>query len=293
MNTEQLLETAQVVGTTFGLNLIAAIAIFVVGRWIAMALHRFVVRGLEKAKMEPILVRFLGNIVYTLLLIFVVLAAINQVGVQTTSLIALLGAAGLAVGLALQGSLANFAAGILIIIFRPYRIGDFVEGGGVAGTVDEVQIFTTILKSPDNRRIIVPNGQMMSGTIVNFSTHPTRRVDLTASVSYDDDSDKVRRVLTEILAADERVLAEPAPNIRMMTHADSSIDWIVRPWVNASDYWPVYFDLTEQIKRRFDEEGISIPYPQRDVHLYHHDKASSGQPADAAGHDADAASVTR
>lgn len=293
MDTDQLLETAQLVGTTFGLNLIAAIAIFVIGRWIAMAVHKIVVKGLEKAKLEPILVRFLGNIVYTLLLIFVVLAAISQVGVQTTSLIALLGAAGLAVGLALQGSLANFAAGILIIIFRPYRIGDFVEGGGVAGTVDEVQIFTTVLKSPDNRRIIVPNGQMMSGTIVNFSAHPTRRVDLTASVSYDDDSDKVRRVLTEILAADERVLAEPAPNIRMMTHADSSIDWIVRPWVNASDYWPVYFDLTEQIKRRFDEEGISIPYPQRDVHLYHHDRASSESDADAAGQEADAAGVTR
>lgn len=282
MDTDQALETAQVIGTTFGLNLIAAIAIFVIGRWVAMALHRLVVRGLEKAKMEPILVKFLGNIVYTMLLIFVVLAAINQVGVQTTSLIALLGAAGLAVGLALQGSLANFAAGILIVIFRPYRIGDFVEGGGVAGTVDDVQIFTTVLKSPDNRRIIVPNGQMMSGTIVNFSSHPTRRVDLTASVSYDDDSDTVRRVLTEILASDERVLAEPAPNIRMMTHADSSIDWIVRPWVNASDYWPVYFDLTEKIKRRFDEEGISIPYPQRDVHLYHHDKPSSGQDAAAA-----------
>ncbi len=282
MKTDELLETAQLVGTTFGLNLIAALAIFIVGRWIAKALYRLVVRGLERAKMEPILVKFLGNIVYAVLLIFVVLAAINQVGVQTTSLIAVLGAAGLAVGLALQGSLANFAAGVLIIIFRPYKIGDFVEGGGVAGTVDEVQIFTTVLRSPDNKCIIVPNGQMMSGTIVNYSSHPTRRVDLTASVSYDDDSDKVRRVLTEILASDERVLADPAPNIRMMTHADSSIDWVVRPWVNASDYWSVYFDLTEQIKRRFDEEGISIPYPQRDVHLYHHDKPPSSDAAEQA-----------
>ncbi|MCC5867283.1 MAG: mechanosensitive ion channel [Gammaproteobacteria bacterium] len=286
MDTDQLLETAQEVGATFGLNLIAAIAIFIIGRWIAKWIYKLVVKGLEKARMEPILVKFLGNIVYTLLLIFVVLAAISQVGVQTTSLIAVLGAAGLAVGLALQGSLANFAAGVLIIIFRPYKIGDFVEGGGVAGTVDEVQIFTTVLKSPDNKRIIVPNGQMMSGTIVNFSAHPTRRVDLTASVSYDDDSDKVRKVLTEILESDERVLADPAPNIRMMTHADSSIDWVVRPWVNASDYWPVYWDLTEKIKRRFDEEGISIPYPQRDVHLYHHDKPANG-------HDSEAAEATR
>lgn len=277
MDTDQLLETATEVGATFGLNLIAAIAIFVIGRWVAKILKGLVVKGLEKAKLEPILVKFVGNISYALLLVFVVLAAINQVGVQTTSLIAVLGGAALAVGLALQGSLANFAAGVLIILFRPYRIGDFVEGGGVVGTVEEVQIFTTVLKSPDNKRIIVPNGQMMSGTIVNFSAHDSRRVDLTASVSYDDDSDHVRRVLNEIVAADERVLAEPAPTIRMFAHADSSIDWVVRPWVKSPDYWPVYFDLTEKIKRRFDEEGISIPYPQRDVHLYHHDRPASAE----------------
>lgn len=272
MDTDQLLETVQEVGATFGVNLLAAIAIFIVGRWVAKILYRGVVKGLEKAGMEAILVKFLSNMVFVLLMVFVVLAAINQVGVQTTSLIAVLGAAGLAVGLALQGSLANFAAGVLIIIFRPYKIGDFVEGGGVAGTIEEVQIFTTILKSPDNKKIIVPNGQMMSGTIVNFSAHDMRRVDLTASVSYDDDSDHVRRVLLDILESDERVLAEPAPMVRMMSHADSSIDWVVRPWVKSSDYWPVYFDLTERIKRRFDEEGISIPFPQRDVHVYHHDR---------------------
>jgi small conductance mechanosensitive channel len=271
MDTTQLLETAQEIGATFGLNIIAAIAIFVIGRWVAKLLQRMIVRALEAAKMEPILVKFLGNIVYTLLLVFVVLAAINQVGVQTTSLIAVLGAAGLAVGLALQGSLANFAAGVLIIIFRPYRMGDYVEGGGVAGTVEEVQIFTSVLKSPDNKRIIVPNGQMMSGTIINYSSHDTRRVDLTASVSYEDDSDQVQRVLTDIVTSDERVLADPAPVVRMFKHADSSVDWVVRPWVKSADYWAVYFDLTERIKRRFDEEGISIPYPQRDVHLYRHD----------------------
>lgn len=277
MDTDQLLQIAQELGATFGVNLLAAIVIFVVGRWVAKILHRGVVKGLEKAGLEAILVKFLGNIAYTLLLVFVVLAAINQVGVQTTSLIAVLGAAGLAVGLALQGSLANFAAGVLIIIFRPYKIGDYIEGGGVAGTIEEVQIFTTILKSPDNKRIIVPNGQMMSGTVVNYSAHDTRRVDLTASVSYDDDSDHVRRVLLDILETDERVLAEPAPVVRMMSHADSSIDWVVRPWVKSSDYWPVYFDLTERIKRRFDEEGISIPFPQRDVHLYHHDRSVSAE----------------
>ncbi len=272
METDEILGVIQESGTDLALNIIAAIAIFFIGRWVIGIIHRLLLKGLERAKVEPILIKFLGNIVYTILLIFVVLAAVGQLGVQTTSLIALLGAAGLAVGLALQGSLANFAAGVLLIIFRPYRVGDYIEGGGTAGTVDEVQIFTTILNTPDNRRVVVPNGQMMGGTITNYSSHPTRRVDLVASVSYEDDSDKVRAVLQDIVSSDERVLPEPAPNIRMVAHADSSVDWIVRPWVKTEDYWGVYWDLTEKIKRRFDEEGITIPYPQRDVHLYHHEQ---------------------
>jgi small conductance mechanosensitive channel len=279
--TDQLIENATELGTAFGVNVIAAIAIFVLGRWAAKLVFRFATAGLERAHMEPLLVRFLGNMLYTLMLIVVVLAAISQLGVQTASLIAVLGAAGLAVGLALQGSLANFAAGVLIMIFRPYRIGDYIEGGGTAGTIEEVQIFTTVLKTPDNRRVIVPNGQMMNGTITNYSANPTRRVDLTACVSYSDDIEHVRRVLTELATSDPRVLEDPAPNIRMMRHGDSSIEWVVRPWVNAADYWPVYFDLTEQIKQRFDAEGISIPFPQRDVHFYHHGDA----PSAAAAHD--------
>ncbi|MCC5812150.1 MAG: mechanosensitive ion channel [Ectothiorhodospiraceae bacterium] len=281
METEEIVLVIQESGTELVLNLLAAIVIFLVGRWVALFVHRLVVKAMERAKLEPILVKFLGNMIYALLLIFVVLAAISQVGIQTTSLIAVLGAAGLAVGLALQGSLANFAAGVLIIIFRPYRVGDYIEGGGVAGTIDEVQIFTTVLNTPDNRRVIVPNGQMMSGTITNYSSHPTRRVDLVASVSYDDDSDKVREVLRGIVDSDERVLKEPAPNIRMSAHGDSSVDWIVRPWVKAEDYWGVYWDLTERIKRRFDEEGITIPYPQRDVHLYHHELDGEGKKQEA------------
>ncbi len=272
MDTDALLASISESGAHFGMNIVAAIAIFLIGRWITKALKGLVIKAMERASVEPVLVKFAANIVHTILLVFVVLAAVGQLGVQTTSLIAIIGAAGLAVGLALQGSLANFAAGVLLIIFRPYRIGDFVEGGGVAGVVEEVQIFTTILKSPDNKRIVVPNGQMMGGTIVNYSSHPTRRVDLTASVSYDDDADKVRVTLASILDADERVLKDPAPTIKMHAHGDSSIDWIVRPWVNTEDYWAVYWDLTEAIKKRFDKEGISIPFPQRDVHLYHHDK---------------------
>jgi small conductance mechanosensitive channel len=271
METDQLIEFVQATGATLGLNLLAAAAILLIGRWAAKLLHKGLVRALEKARLEPILVRFLGNVAYALVMVFVILGAINQLGVQTASLIALLGAAGLAVGLAMQGSLANLAAGVLLIIFRPYRIGDFVEGGGTAGTVEEVQIFTTVLKTPDNRRVIVPNSQMMSGTITNFSAHDSRRVDLTIGVSYDADSDQVREVLKSVLAADERVLPEPEPVIAMFAHGDSSVDWIVRPWVRTTDYWAFYWHTMEAIKRAFDREGISIPYPQRDVHIYNHD----------------------
>jgi len=280
MEMEAILGFVQEQGAAFGINLVAALAIFVIGRWVAKLVNRVLVKGLNRAEVEPILVRFVGNIVNVVLTIFVVLAAISQLGVQTTSLIAVLGAAGLAVGLALQGSLANFAAGVLIIVFRPYKSGDYIEAGGVAGTVDEVQIFTTVLNTPDNRRVIVPNGQIMSGVITNYSSHPIRRLDLTASVSYDADTDHVRRVLTGILDADERVLSEPAYNVRMMTHGESSIDWIVRPWVNTADYWETCWDLTERIKRRFDEEGIAIPFPQRDVHVYSH--AGGGDRAEEA-----------
>ncbi|KJZ17075.1 MULTISPECIES: mechanosensitive ion channel domain-containing protein [Halomonas] len=272
LDVEALIEFASTTGLQFLINLVAAAAIFIIGRWVAKAVHRVVVKGMQRADVEPLLVKFLGNILYALLLTFVILAAISRIGIQTASLIAVIGAAGLAVGLALQGSLANFAAGVMVIIFRPYRIGDYVEAGGVSGTVEDVQIISTELSTPDNRKIIVPNGQMMSGAVVNYSAHATRRVDLTVGVGYDDDIDTVRRVLESVVADDPRVLSEPAPNIRMNAMGDSSITWIVRPWVQASDYWDVYWEMTEEIKRRFDREGISIPFPQRDVHLYHHAK---------------------
>ncbi|APE29990.1 mechanosensitive ion channel protein [Halomonas aestuarii] len=270
-----LIAHLQTTGLAFAINLVAAAAIFVIGRWVAKGLHRLMIRGMQRAKVEPLLVKFLGNIVYTLLLIFVVLAAISRVGIQTASLIAVIGAAGLAVGLALQGSLANFAAGVMVIIFRPYKIGDYVEAGGVAGVIVDVQIFTTELKTGDNRKIIVPNGQMMSGAITNVSAHDTRRVDLAVGVGYDADIDRVRRVLEGVVADDPRVLDEPAPNIRMSAMGESSVTWIVRPWVRAGDYWDVHWGMTEEIKRRFDREGISIPFPQRDVHVHHHGDAAS------------------
>lgn len=272
----------QTTGLEFVINLVAALAIFVIGRWVAKIIHHLMTKGMQRARLEPLLVKFLGNIAYTLLLTFVVLAAISRVGIQTASLIAVIGAAGLAVGLAMQGSLANFAAGVMVIIFRPYRIGDFVEAGGVSGTVDDVQIFTTELSTPDNRKVIVPNAQMMSGAITNYSARETRRVDLTVRVGYDDDINNVRRILESVVNDDTRVLQDPAPNIRMNAMGDSCVEWIVRPWVQAADYWDVHWEMTEEIKSRFDREGISIPFPQRDVHVYHHGGSKEGRADESA-----------
>ncbi len=254
----------------FGMRILIAAAIFVVGRWVAKLITRMVRRAMQKADVEETLLTFLGNLVYYVLLAAVVIATINQLGIQTTSLLAVLGAAGLAVGLALQGSLSNFAAGVMIVVFRPYRVGDFIEAGGVAGVVEQVQIFTTVMRTGDNKKIIVPNSQIMAGEITNYSANPTRRVDLVAGCGYDDDIDKVRKILEDICAGDERILDDPAPTIAVSELADSSVNFVVRPWVNSGDYWGVYFDVTEQIKKRFDAEGIAIPYPQRDVHVYRH-----------------------
>lgn len=270
MDASNLLKNAQDLGAAFGLKIVAAIAIFIIGKWIAKGLTGLTRRGMEKAKVDAMLAKFIGNLVYVALLTFVALAAINQLGVQTTSFIAVIGAAGLAIGLALQGSLANLAAGVLIILFRPYKVGDYIEGGGVAGTVEEVQIFTTILKTPDNKMIIVPNGQIMGGTITNYSARAERRIDLVVGVGYDADLDKTRQVLMDILTADQRILGEPAPVIGVVELADSSVNFVVRPWVKTADYWSVYFDLNERIKKRFDAENITIPFPQRDVHIYEH-----------------------
>ncbi len=187
---------------------------------------------------------------------------------QTTSFVAVVGAAGLTIGLALQGSLANFAAGILMIIFKPFKVGDYIEGGGVDGIVEEIGIFTTELKTFDNKKIIVPNAKLTSDNIINYTAREIRRVDIVASVSYSDDLDKVRKVLEDILAADEHVLKEPAPKIAVLELADSSVNFAVRPWVKTSDYWDVFFATQESIKKQFDAAGISIPFPQQDVHLY-------------------------
>jgi small conductance mechanosensitive channel len=252
----------------FGKNIVIALLIFYVGKFVI----RLVVRGLRKVmrkqEVDKTLETFVCNLVRVVLLVVVIIAAIGALGIQTTSFIAIFGAAGLAVGLALQGSLSNFAAGVLIVLFRPYRVGDFVEAAGIAGVVEQVQILTTVLKTGDNKQIIVPNGQIMDSIITNYSANDTRRVDMVVGVSYDDDLDKVRATIQELIDAEERILDEPAPTIAVSELADSSVNFVVRPWVKTPDYWGVMFDLTEAIKKRFDRDGISFPFPQQDVHLY-------------------------
>jgi small conductance mechanosensitive channel len=256
--------------TIYGIKVLAAIVIFVVGKWVAKAIRGLVQRMMRKAQMDQTLLKFVGNLTYIALLAFIIIAALSQLGIQTTSFIAVLGAAGLAIGLALQGSLANFAAGFLMILFRPIRVGDYIEGAGVAGTVEEIQIFTTTLVTPDNKTVIIPNASLTGDNIINWTMKGTRRVDLVMGIGYDDDIDKAKQIMADILAADERILKDPAPQIAMIELADSSVNFVVRPWVNASDYWGVYMSITEKIKKGFDASGISIPYPQRDVHIYQH-----------------------
>ena len=254
--------------TFYGLKIIAAIVILILGR-IAAGLARSLVRKvLRKGKVDETLISFLASLTYIGVLAFIVIAAVAQLGVQTASFVAVLGAAGLAVGLALQGSLANFAAGVLMIIFKPFKVGDYVTAGGVSGSVEAIGIFTTELKSPDNRKIIVPNAKVTGDSIVNFSAKEQRRIDMIAGVSYSDDLSKVKQVLEGIMAEDDRILKDPAPTIGLLEMADSSINFAVRPWVKTADYWDVFFATQDKIKQRFDAEGISIPFPQRDVHLY-------------------------
>ena len=258
----------QTVGVNFGIKIIAAIAIFYIGRLIAKVVTNGVRKLMVAQEVDKILESFVSNLVYSLLMIFVIIAAINQLGVQTTSLIAIMGAAGLAIGLALQGSLANFAAGVLIVMFRPYKVGDFVEAAGIAGSVVQVQILTTVLKTGDNKQIIVPNGQIMSSIITNFSANDTRRVELTIGIGYDDDIDKARDTIQDLVDADDRIFKDPACLIAVSELADSSVNFLVRVWVKSGDYSGVKFDMIEAIKKRFDKEGISFPYPQQDVHIH-------------------------
>ena len=270
MDTSNLLGKVYELLAFYGLKVIAAILIFVIGRWVALVVARIIKSVMVKRNTDKTLVAFVRNLSYVLLLTFVIIAALNQLGIQTASLIAIIGAAGLAIGLALQGSLANFAAGVLLIIFIPFKVGDFIDGGGASGVVEAIEIFTTQLKTPDNKTIIIPNAKMTGDNITNFTSKGTRRVDLVFGIGYDDDIDKARGIIKGIIDADERVLKEPESVILVSELADSSVNFTLRAWSSADDYWAVYFDTIEKVKKQFDAQGISIPFPQRDVHLYEH-----------------------
>nr|WP_320116606.1 mechanosensitive ion channel domain-containing protein [uncultured Desulfuromonas sp.] len=252
----------------YGPKVIAAVVIFIFGRIFARIIRNAVRRILKRSKVDDLLISFVGSLTYMGVLAFVIIAALNQLGIQTTSFVAILGAAGLAIGLALQGSLSNFAAGVLMIIFRPFKNGDYIEGAGVAGLVEQIQIFTTELRTPDNKLVIIPNANLMGSNIINYSANKTRRIDMVFGIGYDDDLLKAKKILQEILESDTRILKDPAPVIAVSELGDSSVNFVVRPWAATKDYWDLYFYLMETVKIRFDEEGISIPYPQRDVHLY-------------------------
>jgi len=257
---------------SYGLSIIAALLIFLIGKWAARAVARFIERLMERSKVEKTLATFARNVIYVGIMVFVVLAALNKLGIQTTSFIAVLGAAGLAVGLALQGSLANFAAGVLIILFKPFKVSDFIQAGGVMGTVEEIQIFTTILNAPDNRKEIVPNAKITADNITNFSAIDKRRVDLVFGISYGDDIKKAKQVLEGLVLSDPRVLKNPQPVVGVCELSDSSVNLACRPWVKPQDYWGVYFDTLEKGKLELEKNGITIPFPQRDVHLYQEKK---------------------
>ena len=254
--------------TDVAINLLIGLVIFVVGRMAASKVAGWCERRMLKSSVDKAVAGFTSSILYALMFAAVILMALGQVGVETTSFIAILGAAGLAVGLALQGSLSNFASGVLIIILRPFKSGDFIDGAGQMGTVDRIELFHTYLKTPDNRVVIVPNSTMMNGSIVNFSREKTRRVDLVVGISYDADIRLAKQIMEEIVSADERILKDPECTIAVSELADNSVNFVVRPWVDAADYWAVRADVLEKVKYAFDEHGVGIPYPQMDVHLH-------------------------
>jgi small conductance mechanosensitive channel len=251
----------------WGPKLVGAILALIIGLWLANMITGGLIRGMEKSEVDPSLKPFLKSLVSTLLKILVVVSVLGMVGIQMTSFIAILGAAGLAVGMALSGTLQNFAGGVMILIFKPFKVGDVIEAQGYTGAVNAIQIFNTILKTPDNKTVIIPNGGLSTSSMVNYSTEPTRRVDWTFGIAYGDDIDKAKQVLSELLTSNEKVLQDPAPFIELGELADSSVNFTVRAWVSATDYWAVHFYMLEKVYRKFGEAGLNIPFPQMDVHL--------------------------
>jgi len=266
-NSGQYVDTLINLFVVWGPKLVGAILALLIGLWLANMIASGLSRRMEKSEVDPSLRPFLKSLVSTLLKILVVVSVLGMVGIQMTSFIAILGAAGLAVGMALSGTLQNFAGGVMILIFKPFKVGDVIEAQGYTGAVNAIQIFNTILKTPDNKTVIIPNGGLSTSSMVNYSTEPTRRVDWTFGIAYGDDIDKAKQVLSELLTSNEKVLQDPAPFIELGELADSSVNFTVRAWVNATDYWAVHFYMLEKVYRRFGEAGLNIPFPQMDVHL--------------------------
>jgi len=269
---QQLVEEGVRLISVHGLNVLIAFIIFIIGKRVSRSLAKLTESLLKKADVEETLTAFLKNIVYYALVTAVVIAALGQAGVNVTSFLAVLGAAGLAVGLALKDSLANFAAGVMLILLKIFKKGDYITAAGESGTVTNISIFSTVLTTPDNKVVVIPNSAVLSGNITNVTANDTRRVDLVMGIGYDDDLLKAKELLIKIVNEDPRVLKEPAPQVEVSELADSSVNFVVRPWCKTEDYWGVYFAITEKVKIVFDQEGISIPYPQTDVHIYNADK---------------------
>jgi len=268
MEMDKIIDTITYFITNYSLKIVGAILILIIGKWLARYLSKLLGKILRKNKVDETLTRFSGNITYYALLIMVIIAAAGQLGINTTSFLTIVGAAGLAVGLALKDSLSNFASGVMLIMFHPFKVGDYVTAGGQSGTVESIAIFNTVLKTPDNQMVIVPNSSITADVITNVNAKPTRRIDLVVGIGYDDNIGEAKSVLGDLIKADSRILPDPAPTIAVSELADSSVNFVVRPWVKTGDYWAVRFDLTEKIKLTFDEKNISFPYPQQDVHMY-------------------------
>ena len=267
MNFEEILAGVQADVMVYGLILIKAVAIFVVGRIVARFAANIAGKMMARSGMDEMLHTFLRNIIYAVLLAFVVIASIGALGIQTASLVAVVGAAGLAIGLALQGSLANFAAGVLMIIFRPYKLGDLVDVAGTEGFVEEVEVFTTVLRLPDKTKIIIPNGQIMSDKIVNYTDVKLRRMECIVGISYSADIDEARKVILAAVKESEYTASDPEPQVTVAELGDSSVNLAVRPWVESMSYAPASHEINERVKKALDAAGISIPFPQRDVHI--------------------------
>lgn len=263
----QYVDTLINVVVVWGPKLVGAVLALIIGLWLANMIASGISRRMEKSEVDPSLRPFLKSLIANLLKILVVVSVLGMVGIQMTSFIAILGAFGLAVGMALSGTLQNFAGGVMILIFKPFKVGDVIEAQGYTGAVNSIQIFNTILKTPDNKTVIIPNGGLSTSSMVNYSTEETRRVDWTFGIAYGDDIDKAKEVLSELLSSNDKVLKDPAPFIELGELADSSLNFTVRAWVNAADYWAVHFFMLDKVYRRFGEEGLNIPFPQMDVHL--------------------------